>query len=104
MCNKIAPFINQSALSTLMEALSSEQKMELSKFAVQKQIEIDATIRLAQQSGLVHENQINAAISKIAAAGEVDQQTGMKTKFDTTIESPDGKIRTHITSSKSWWS
>lgn len=91
----------QQTINQLMASLSNEEKAELAKFATEKQIEIAAETMKSQQAGLVHENKVNAMISKIAAAGDVDSQVGRRTKIETTIR--DEGITTHITSTKSWF-
>ncbi|MFR5391493.1 hypothetical protein [Parasutterella sp.] len=103
MNNEISNLVNQGTLATLIDALSPEQKQEIAKFTVQKQLEIDAELRLAQQSGLLHQNEVNAAISGTAAAAEAANQYGVRTNFSQTIKSTDGRIVTTITSKKSFF-
>lgn len=103
MSNQISTVITQGTLATLIESLSPEQKKEVAKFAVQKQLEIDAELNFAQQSGLLQQNNVNAAISGVAAAAEVANQYGVRTNFSQTIKSIDGRIVTTITSKKSFF-
>lgn len=103
MNNEVTNVITQGALSTLLDSLSPEQKEEIAKFTVQKQLEIDAQLHLAQQSGLLHQNNVNAAISGVAATAETATQYGVRTSISTTIKSTDDRIVTTITSKNSFF-
>ena len=93
----------QQSLNQLMTGLSDSDKKELAKYAIHKQLEIDAEITRAKQSGLLQENDVNSMISKAAAAAAIDTQGKRSTTIDSTIRSTDGRIVTRISSKRTVW-
>ncbi len=91
----------QNLVGSLIADLPENSKSELAKFAIQKQLEIAATIESAKQSGVLHDAEVNHAISQVAALSEIPTSERRSTTINTSITSTDGRIRTTITSKKS---
>ena len=88
-------------VGSLVADLPESSKLELAKFAMQKRIEVAATLESAKQSGILHDTEVNHAISQVAALSEIPTSERRSTTINTSITSMDGRIRTTITSKKS---